>query len=36
AVAVGYAVYLAAAGGQPIASVFLLVVGAVALINALR
>ncbi|NHX34968.1 MULTISPECIES: DUF7519 family protein [Halolamina] len=36
AVAVGYAVYLAAAGGQPIASVFLLVVGAVALVNALR
>jgi len=36
AVAAGYAVYLAAAGGQPIASVFLLVVGAVALVNALR
>lgn len=35
-VAVGYAVYLAAAGGQPIAAVFLLVVGAVALVNALR
>lgn len=36
AVAVGYAVYLAAAGRQPIAVVFLLVVGAVALVNALR
>lgn len=36
AVAIGYAVYLAAAGGQPVAAVFLLVVGAVALVNALR
>jgi len=36
AVGVGYAVYLAAAGGQPMAAVFLLVVGAVALVNALR
>ncbi|MFC6736053.1 hypothetical protein ACFQEQ_07345, partial [Halolamina salina] len=36
AVAVGFGVYVAAAGGQPIASVFLLVVGAVALLNALR
>jgi len=36
AVAVGYAVYLAAAGRQPIAAVFLLVVGAIALVNALR
>lgn len=36
AVAVGYAVYLAAAGRQPIAVVFLLVVGAAALVNALR
>ncbi|WP_255246074.1 hypothetical protein [Halolamina sp. CBA1230] len=36
AVAVGYGVYVTAAGGQPIASVFLLVAGAVALVNALR
>lgn len=36
AVAVGYAVYVAAAGGQPVAAVLLLVVGAVALVNALR
>ena len=36
AVAVGYAVYLSAAGQQPIAAVFLLVVGAIALVNALR
>jgi hypothetical protein len=36
AVAVGFGVYVAAAGGQPIASVFLLVAGAVALVNALR
>lgn len=36
AVAVGYGVFLAAAGGQPIAAVFLLVVGAVALVTALR
>lgn len=36
AVAVGYAVFVLAAGGQPVAAVVLLVVGAVALANALR
>ncbi|MFW5948301.1 MAG: DUF7519 family protein, partial [Halolamina sp.] len=36
AVVVGYTVYVAAAGAQPMAVVFLLVIGAVALVNALR